>query len=95
MSMIKLLEPLAACALVLFAACNPSRGPPPTETVGLVISSAMAQELPVACSAFRRDTLGVWFATEALSMNTQIGLIDISPGRVNIHVAEILDANCR
>lgn len=47
------------------------------------------------CNAFQQDALGNWIATEPLSMNTRVGMIDIMPGhRVSVPVANILNARC-
>lgn len=60
-----------------------------------VVARAQAQELPVPCNAFQQDALGNWIATEPLSMNTRVGMIDIMPGhRVSVPVANILNARC-
>jgi hypothetical protein len=80
---VKLPEPLfIACALA-FAL-----------SVGAV-APAMSQELPVPCYAFQQDALGNWLATEPLSINTPLGMVDIMPGhRVSVPVANILNARC-
>ena len=81
--MVKLPEPLfIACALALAL------------SVGAV-APAMSQELPVPCYAFQQDALGNWLATEPLSINTPLGLVDIMPGhRVSVPVANILNVRC-
>jgi hypothetical protein len=59
------------------------------------VAPGKAQELPVPCYAFQQDALGNWIATEALSMNTPVGTVDITPGhRVSVPVANILNARC-
>jgi hypothetical protein len=60
------------------------------------VNPAKAQALPVPCYAFQQDPLGNWSATEPLSMDTPVGMVDIAPGhRVSIPVAKILNARCR
>ena len=57
--------------------------------------AAKAQELPVPCFAFEQDELGNWIATEQLSMETPIGMLEIMPGHpVSVTVADILNARC-
>ena len=62
----------------------------------LTVNPAKAQGLPVPCYAFQQDVLGNWVATEPLSMDTPVGLVDITPGHgVSVPVANILNARCR
>ena len=62
----------------------------------LVVNPATAQALPVPCYAFQQDVLGNWVATEPLSKDTPVGLVDITPGHgVSVPVANILNARCR
>jgi len=57
--------------------------------------AAKAQELPVPCYAFDQDMFGNWIATEQLSMETPIGMLEIMPGHpVSVVVANILNARC-
>jgi hypothetical protein len=59
------------------------------------VAPVKTQELPVPCYAFQQDALGNWIATEPLSLNTPVGMIDITPGhRVSVPVANILNARC-
>jgi len=61
---------------------------------GLVFP-AMAQ-LDVPCNAFARDNSGAWNATDQVTVDTRIGLVDVMPGHpVGTDVADVLDANCR
>ena len=53
----------------------------------------MSQELPVPCYAFQQDALGNWLATEPLSINTPLGLVDIMPGHRDESLQPQL-ANC-
>ena len=60
-----------------------------------VVAPAKTQELPVPCFAFEQDELGNWIATEQLSMETPIGMLEIMPGHpVSVTVADILNARC-
>ena len=57
--------------------------------------AAKAQQLPVPCYAFDQDVFGNWIATEQLSMETPIGMLEIMPGHpVSVVVANILNARC-
>ena len=57
--------------------------------------AAKAQELPVPCYAFDQDMFGNWIATEQLSMETPLGMLEIMPGHpVSVVVASILNARC-
>ncbi len=60
---------------------------------GLVFP-AMAQ-LDVPCDAFERDADGAWNATQQVTVDTAIGLIDVMPGPVSLEVANVLDAGCQ
>ena len=55
---------------------------------------AMAQ-LDLPCAAFARDDDGTWYATEQVTVGTQIGLVDVMPGPVSLEVANVLDAVCQ
>ena len=60
-----------------------------------VAPAAKAQELNVPCYAFEQDELGNWIATEPLSMNTPVGMLEIMPWHpVSVLVANILNARC-
>ena len=60
-----------------------------------LISPAAAQ-LAAPCAAFQRDAIGAWNATEPLTVDTDIGLLDVMPGHpVSLRLARILDAQCR
>jgi hypothetical protein len=60
-----------------------------------LVSPALAQ-LASPCPAFERDGIGAWNATEPVTVDTDIGLVDVMPGHpVNIRVARILDGLCR
>ncbi len=62
--------------------------------VGLVFA-ALAQ-LEVPCAAFERDADGAWNATQQVTVDTAIGLVDVMPGHpVSVEVANILDAACQ
>jgi len=68
--------------------------------LGLLLAAALvspaAAQLTVPCAAFHRDAIGAWNATEPLTVNTQIGLVDVMPGHpVNLRVARIVDARCQ
>jgi hypothetical protein len=68
--------------------------------LGLLLAAAVvscaAAQLPVPCAAFQRDAIGSWNATEPLTVDTGIGLVDVMPGHpVNMRVARILDTRCR
>jgi hypothetical protein len=55
-----------------------------------------AAQLAAPCAAFERDAIGAWNATEPLTIDTDIGLLDIMPGHpVSMRLARILDAQCR
>lgn len=61
---------------------------------GLV--SPAAAQLASPCAAFERDRLGAWNATEPLTVETDIGLLDVLPGHaISMRLARILDARCR
>ena len=56
---------------------------------------ARGKELNVPCYAFEQDELGNWIATEPLSMNTPVGMLEIMPWHpVSVLVANILNARC-
>lgn len=75
---------------VLFVACALTVALP----AGLA-PAAKAQELNVPCYAFNQDVFGNWIATEQLSMDTPIGMLEIMPGHpVSVLVANILNARC-
>jgi hypothetical protein len=60
-----------------------------------LVSPALAQ-LAVPCAAFQRDAIGDWNATEPLTVETGVGLVDVMPGHpVNARVARILNTRCR
>ena len=60
-----------------------------------LVSPAAAQ-LAAPCAAFERDAIGAWNATEPLTIDTDIGLLDVMPGHpVSLRLARILDARCR
>jgi len=61
---------------------------------GLV--SPAAAQLAAPCAAFERDAIGAWNATEPLTIDSDIGLLDVMPGHpVSMRLARILDARCR
>ena len=105
--LIKSPKPLiAASVFALLAACSgiaPEPSPDRLRLAGTtdgaspveLVKAAKAQELPVPCYAFQRDVFGGWYATEPLSMNTRIGLLDVQRGRVGNPVEEVLNARCR
>jgi hypothetical protein len=44
---------------------------------------------------FQRDILGNWTATEQVSMQTPVGIVNIMPGHpVSVPVAKILNTRC-
>ena len=60
-----------------------------------LIFPAMAQ-LDVPCNAFETDDSGDWYATQQVTVDTAIGLIDVTPGHlVGVDVARVLDAVCQ
>jgi hypothetical protein len=62
--------------------------------VGLV--SPAAAQLATPCAAFQRDAIGAWNATEPVTVDSDIGLLDVMPGHpVSLRLARILDAQCR
>ena len=62
--------------------------------VGLV--SPAAAQLATPCAAFQRDAIGAWNATEPVTVDSDIGLLDVMPGHpVSMRLARILDARCR
>jgi hypothetical protein len=61
---------------------------------GLV--SPAAAQLAAPCAAFQRDAIGAWNATEPLTIDSDIGLLDVMPGHpISMRLARILDAQCR
>jgi len=55
-----------------------------------------AAQLAGPCAAFERDAIGAWNATEPLTIDSDIGLLDVMPGHpVSLRLARILDAQCR
>jgi hypothetical protein len=55
-----------------------------------------AAQLASPCAAFQRDAIGAWNATEPLTIDSDIGLLDVMPGHpVSLRLARILDAQCR
>jgi hypothetical protein len=61
---------------------------------GLV--SPAAAQLASPCAAFQRDAIGAWNATEPLTLDTDIGLLDVLPGHpISMRLARLLDARCR
>jgi len=68
--------------------------------LGLLVAAALvspaAAQLAAPCAAFERDAIGAWNATEPLTIDTDIGLLDVLPGHpVSMRLARILDARCR
>ena len=42
------------------------------------------------------DAIGAWNATEPLTIDTDIGLLDVLPGHpISMRLARLLDARCR
>ena len=60
----------------------------------VLVFPAMAQ-LDLPCDAFERDEDGTWYATQQVTVDTAIGLIDVMPGPVSLEVANVLDAGCQ
>jgi hypothetical protein len=55
-----------------------------------------AAQVASPCAAFQRDAIGAWNATEPLTVDTDIGLLDVLPGHpISMRLARILDARCR
>ena len=68
--------------------------------LGLLVAAALvspaAAQLAAPCAAFERDAIGAWNATEPLTIDSDIGLLDVMPGHpVSLRLARILDARCR
>jgi hypothetical protein len=60
-----------------------------------LVCPAVAQ-VASPCAAFQRDAIGAWNATEPLTVETDIGLLDVLPGHpISMRLARILDARCR
>jgi hypothetical protein len=58
--------------------------------------SPAAAQLAAPCAAFQRDELGAWNAIEPLTIDSDIGLLDVMPGHpISMRLARILDAQCR
>jgi hypothetical protein len=59
------------------------------------LASPAAAQLAFRCDVFQRDALGAWNATEPVTVDTHMGLVDIMPGHhVSTTVARILDREC-
>ena len=55
-----------------------------------------AAQLATPCAAFQRDAIGAWNATEPLTVETDIGLLDVLPGHpISLRLARLLDVRCR
>ena len=68
--------------------------------LGLLVAAALvspaAAQLAAPCAAFERDAIGAWNATEPLTIDSDIGLLDVMPGHpISLRLARILDAQCR
>jgi hypothetical protein len=68
--------------------------------LGLLVAAGLvspaAALLATPCAAFERDAIGAWNATEPLTIDSDIGLLDVMPGHpVSLRLARILDAQCR
>ena len=68
--------------------------------LGLLVAAGLvspaAAQLATPCAAFQRDAIGAWNATEPLTIDSDIGLLDVMPGHpVSLRLARILDARCR
>ena len=68
--------------------------------LGMLFAAALvspaAAQLAGPCAAFQRDAIGAWNATEPLTIDSDIGLLDVMPGHpVSLRLARILDAQCR
>jgi hypothetical protein len=67
--------------------------------LGVVLAATLAfpalAQLDLPCDAFVRDDDGTWFATQQITVGTQIGLVDVMPGPVSLEVADVLNAVCQ
>jgi hypothetical protein len=67
--------------------------------LGMILAAGLAfpamAQLDLPCAAFARDDDGTWYATEQVTVGTQIGLVDVMPGPVSLEVANVLDAVCQ
>jgi hypothetical protein len=64
--------------------------------VAVGLESPAAAQLATPCAAFQRDAIGAWNATEPVTVDSDIGLLDVMPGHpVSMRLARILDARCR
>ena len=67
--------------------------------LGMILAAAVAfpalAQLDPPCAAFQRADDGTWYATEQVTVGTQIGLVDVMPGPVSLEVASVLDAVCQ
>ena len=68
--------------------------------LGLLVAAGLvspaAAQLAAPCAAFERDAIGAWNATEPLTIDSDIGLLDVMPGHpISLRLARILDAQCR
>jgi hypothetical protein len=68
--------------------------------LGMILAAGLAfpamAQLDVPCGAFERDEDGAWNATQQVTVDTAIGLVDVMPENpVSLEVANVLDAVCQ
>ncbi len=67
--------------------------------LGVILAAGLAfpamAQLDLPCAAFARDEDGTWYATQQVTVDTAIGLVDVMPGPVSLEVANVLDAVCQ
>ena len=67
--------------------------------LGVILAAGLAfpamAQLDLPCEAFARDDDGTWYATQQVTVDTAIGLVDVMPGPVSLEVATVLDAVCQ
>ena len=70
-----------------------------SSVLGVILAAGLAfpamAQLDVPCAAFERDDSGTWYATQQVTVDTAIGLVEFIPGPVSLEVANVLDAVCQ
>jgi hypothetical protein len=66
---------------------------------GALLAAALAfpalAQLDLPCGAFARADDGTWYATQQVTVDTAIGLVEVLPGPVSLEVADVLNAVCQ
>ena len=68
--------------------------------LGVILAAGLAfpamAQLDLPCDAFETNDSGAWYATQQVTVDTAIGLVEVMPGHlVGVDVARVLDAVCQ